>query len=384
MKILVLNYEYPPVGGGAGVISKHISEGLAKHGNDIHVVTVKHGELPKETIDNGVKVTRLSSKRKYLWQSNPREMLSWMRKAKVFLRKHLKTTKYDVCFAHFALPGGEVAYSMNLEFGLPYVIMSHGHDIPWFFPKQMWLYHTVTYFWIRKIVWNAKALFVQSEAMQKNAELFLGNVGKGKVIQIPNGWDAKFYYPSDTKNKKPFNLVFPGRLVKQKDPFTLINAMKILSQEIPEISLEIYGDGPLRPALEKFVKGENLSKFVHFHGWVDKSAMRQAYQNAALVVLPSLNEGMSMATLEAMACGAYVVVTDVSRNTLLVDEGVNGNIVPMQNVNQLVETIRQYYNEKYLQGYTVPLDTIKQLDAIYAWDAVVQQYNKMLREIRLT
>ena len=51
MKILVLNYEYPPVGGGAGVISKHIAEGLAQHGNDIHVVTVKHGNLPKETIE---------------------------------------------------------------------------------------------------------------------------------------------------------------------------------------------------------------------------------------------------------------------------------------------------------------------------------------------
>ncbi len=379
MRILMINYEYPPIGGGAGVIAKHIAEGLVRLGHELHVLSVNYGDLPDSIEENGVLVTRLKSKRSYAWQSNPIEMLSWMRYAKKFLRRHLKQESYDLCFAHFALPGGEVAYSMNLEFGLPYVLMSHGHDIPWFFPKQMWFYHTITYFWIRKIVLNSKALFVQSDAMESNAKMFLGNERSNLVKQIPNGWDADFYYPDLGKKAACFELLFPGRLVKQKDPFTILKAVLRLKNEIPHLKLRVLGDGPLRKTMEMWVKSNNLQNFVHFDGWVAKSKMREAYQACSMVVLPSLNEGMSMATMEAMACGAYVVVTDVSRNTMLVTPDVNGAIVGMRDDEALSETILAYYYEKHLKQYHVPQASIESLADIYSWDAVLKAYDEVFK-----
>jgi len=383
MRILMLNYEYPPVGGGAGVIAKHLAEGFVSLGHEVHVISVNFGNLSLSTEENGVQVTRLNSKRKYAYQSNPIEMLSWMRYAKKFLRQHLKTTAYNLCFAHFALPGGEVAYSMNLEFGLPYVVMSHGHDIPWFFPKQMWFYHTITYFWIRKIVLNSKALFVQSDAMETNARLFLGKHKANLVKQIPNGWDADFYYPDQSKKSEDFTLLFPGRLVKQKDPFTVLNAVQRLKIEIPDLKLQILGDGPLRKPMETWVKSRNLQNIVSFEGWMDKARMREAYQACSMVVLPSLNEGMSMATLEAMACGAYVVVTDVSRNTLLVEPRVNGSIIGMQDDEALADVIFDYHTTKHLKKYQVPDKSINKLSEIYSWDAVVKHYDIVLSEMLL-
>ncbi|MEA1874805.1 MAG: glycosyltransferase family 4 protein [Bacteroidota bacterium] len=381
MRILMINYEYPPVGGGAGVISKHIAEGLVALGHEVHVVSVHYGDLPDSTKESGVQVTRLKSKRKFVYQSNPIEMLSWMHYAKKFLRRHFKKTTYHLCFAHFALPGGEVAYSMNLEFGLPYVVMSHGHDIPWFFPKQMWPYHTVTYFWIRKIVLNSKALFVQSDDMETNAKMFLGNEKSHLVNQIPNGWDANFYYPDDSKKSTGFTLLFPGRLVKQKDPFTVLKAVQRLKTKIPDLKLQILGDGPLRKPMEAWVQSRDLQNIVRFEGWIDKARMREAYQTCSIVVLPSLNEGMSMATLEAMACGAYVIVTDVSRNTSLVKLDINGAIIGMQDDEALANAILRYYKEKHLKQYQVPKASIDSLFAIYSWDTVVKQYDEVLGEV---
>jgi glycosyltransferase involved in cell wall biosynthesis len=381
MKLLVLNYEYPPIGGGAGSIAKYIAEGLVSHGNEVHVITTFFGNMEHVCIENGVKVTRLTSKRKYRWKSNPLEMLSWMRAAKSFLREELKNQTYDLCFAHFAIPGGEVAYSMYLDFNLPYVIMSHGHDIPWFFPKQMWLYHSLTYHWIRKLVMNSNALFVQSEDMEKNAKLFLPDYKHKSIIQIPNGWDASFYFPLEMKERNPqLEIVFPGRLVKQKDPFTLLQAIRLVVDKIPAIHVRILGDGPLRKRMEKWVLQHNLSDTINFEGWLDKKSVREAYQKADIVVLPSLNEGMSMASLEAMACGTYLMVTDVSRNSMLIQDGVNGNLIKMSDSNDLSEKIIHYYKTKYLQEYSVPDSSRKMLSEMYSWDKIVSEYNELLHE----
>lgn len=382
MRILMLNYEYPPVGGGAGEISRHIAEGLAAKGHVVHVLTVCYKDCQVSSIQNKVQVTRLSSKRKYRFKSNPVEMLSWMRMAKKFLFRHLEKTRYDICFAHFALPCGEVAYTMKLKFDLDYVVMSHGHDIPWFFPKQMMVYHMFTYGWIKRIVLRSKALFVQSDDMERNAKLFVGKRHHHLVHQVPNGWNAAYFYPDDAKRSKRFEIAFPGRLVKQKDPFSFLNAIAMLRDKLQELHVRILGDGPLRHKMEHFVKKHDLTEFVQFEGWVDKSAMRDAYQSASLVVLPSLNEGMSMATMEAIACGTYVIVTDVSRNTKLIAPGVNGDIVKQQDEADLATKIETFYHDKFKNEYKIPMSVIKKLDDIYAWDTVVNLYDDKLKQIR--
>lgn len=381
MRILMLNYEFPPIGGGAGEISRHIAEGLSDCGHEVHVLTAGTGEQALSAVENGVQVTRLRSKRRYIYQSNPREMLSWMRMSKKFLRSYLKSNMYDICFAHFALPGGDVAYSMKQEFDLPYVVMSHGHDIPWFFPKQMFLYHALTYQWIWKIVINSRGLFVQSDAMELNARNFLGRKHEALIHQIPNGWDAEFFYPGKKKRDGIFRLVFPGRLVKQKDPFTLLKAVRSIHEDIPEMQVYVLGDGPMRKSMEAFVRKYDLSEIVIFEGWVNKKRMREAYQQADLVVLPSLNEGMSIATLEAMACGAYLLVTDVSRNAALIDEGVNGEIVPMADSAELAYRIKQHFKKYSLPVQHVPEDLKKKVDEIYAWPQVIQRYEVLLEEV---
>ena len=82
-----------------------------------------------------------------------------------------------------------------------------------------------------------------------------------------------------------------------------------------------------------------------------------------------------------MACKTYVIVTDVSRNSLLIDEGVNGNIIPQRNPEKLAETILDFYENKHLRNYVIPEESIEKVDSIYSWKKINKQYDKELREL---
>ena len=210
MKILILNYEYPPLGGGAGIVSQYHAEGLAKSGHSITVLTTWYkGEKEIEEKEN-IKIIKLKSKRRYDYKSTPDEWISWILKSKDFLKEYLKTYPQDYCFAHFALPGGEVAKYLKKNFNLPYAVISHGQDIPWFFPKQMFKYHILTYFWIKQICKKANKLILLTEAMKKNADRFMGKY-KSKNIIIPNGCETSNFYPDYKKRSEQFKIIFAGR-----------------------------------------------------------------------------------------------------------------------------------------------------------------------------
>ncbi|MDR2835289.1 MAG: glycosyltransferase [Bacteroidales bacterium] len=185
MKILVLNYEYPPIGGESGIVTKNMCEQLLKNGHEITVLTTWFKGEEENFQKNNFRIFRLKSKRKSIEISNPKEMLLWIHFAKNFLKKHLITENYNFCIANFALPCGEVAYEMNLTYKLPYVIISHAYDIPWNFPKQMMWYHALTYQWIRKICLSSKRNYIQTETEKNNIDNFLGDkfFAKNKIIK---------------------------------------------------------------------------------------------------------------------------------------------------------------------------------------------------------
>lgn len=381
MKLLILNYEYPPLGGGAGVITQNIAEGLALRGHSVSVLTTWfEGEQEDNTSEN-LRIIKLKSKRKYIYRSNPKEMLSWMNAAKSYLKKHLLTEKYDLCFANFSLPCGEVAYSMKLMYKLPYVIMSHGHDIPWFMPEQMMWYHALTYQWIRTICLHSKRNYIQSQDMKTNIDAFLGKAFSGKNKIIYNGWNSSIYSPDYSLRNKQFTVLFPGRLVKQKDPKSFLQAIKIASAEIKDFKVIILGDGPLRKNMEKFVATNNLQENIEFKSWVDKTEMLYQYRSASLTVLPSLNEGMSIATLEALACGQYVIATCVSNNESLITPGLNGDFIEKKNPHDIASKIINFYNSKFSSNYLIPTDKLNKYHELFEWDKIIDEYERDLEEV---
>lgn len=381
MNILVLNYEYPPIGGGAGVITQNISERLADSGNQVTVITTWFKGEEEITTTGNLTVIRLKAKRQFKHKSSVGEMLSWVHESKRFLKEYCIKNKFDICFANFAIPGGIVALYLKKAFGLKYTIISHGHDIPWRFPKQMRLFHMATYFRIRKICRGSEANFMQTAEMMQNINSFIGNRYANKNVLIPNGIDTRRFKPDYTKRGSKFKIVFTGRLVEQKDPFTFLKTIKLFSAISSDIEVVVLGDGILLSKMKEYVKANKLQNIVGFKGWVPKAEMVQQYQSASVAIVTSLFEGMSIAVMEALACGCYLISTPIDGIKEIISTDVNGVIVDFGSSKEIAVQLEKYYNEKHKKNYAIPDSVTSKLANTYDWDNIVPQYEKEFKKI---
>ncbi|MEI8344551.1 MAG: glycosyltransferase family 4 protein, partial [Candidatus Omnitrophota bacterium] len=129
-------------------------------------------------------------------------------------------------------------------------------------------------------------------------------------------------------------ILFAGRLVDaQKKISTLLEAIRGLEQ----VHLTIVGDGPDRSLLAEQVKRLRLEAHVRFAGWLDKVALRRAYQEANAYVSASLYEGMSNTALEAMSCGLPLILSDIPGHQELVVSRENGLLFGPGDHGQLAE-----------------------------------------------
>jgi glycosyltransferase involved in cell wall biosynthesis len=381
MKILVLNYEYPPLGGGAGVITKHISEGLAELGHDVIVITTLFKGLDKYEEQGNLKIIRLKAKRKFTYRSSVMEMRSWIRMSKSFLTKYFLENTADICIANFALPGGEVALYLKKRFALPYVIISHGHDIPWYCREEMFKYHVVTYPWIKKICMVSVANFVQTADMKENIDKFLGPKNVYKNLIIPNGCDTELFHSNTSRLSSEFKIIFSCRLVKQKDPFTFLKALQLLNDKKIKFFANIVGDGVLKNEMIAYVRENNLEDKIKFLGWISKEEIVSEYQSSHVFVQSSIHEAMSIAVMEAMACGTYVIATPVGMNKELIKIGETGDLFSLGNAEELADKLLNFYNEKFLVSKTVEDSLLSQFRKNFNWNNIVLKYDSALKAL---
>jgi glycosyltransferase involved in cell wall biosynthesis len=381
MKILVLNYEYPPLGGGAGVITKNISERLALFGHSVTVVTTWFKTEKETEQNNNLKIIRLKSKRKVVYKSSVFEMLSWIKVARKFLIDYCEQEKFDLCFANFSIPGGMVAAYLKRKFGLKFTIISHGHDIPWRFPKQMFFFHLATYFKIKRICRSSEAIYAQTAEMKKNLDHFSGEKSASKNILIPNGIDSRLFKPDFSQRNKTFKIIFSGRLVMQKDPFSFLEAIKQFAAKNKNFIVQIIGDGILRKDMENFVAQNELADVVKFTGWISAKEIAKEYQSAHVHVVSSLFEGMSIAVLESLASGCFLITTPLDGIKDVITENETATLVGFHSPSEILHAIEQYYKNNFLTNKQIPEQTINDLRTQYDWDVIVRAYEKSFSQI---
>jgi glycosyltransferase involved in cell wall biosynthesis len=146
-----------------------------------------------------------------------------------------------------------------------------------------------------------------------------------------------------------------------------------------DITLELVGEGDARLDNEALARRLGLADRVCFAGYVPREQIAARYAAAHVFVLPSYNEGMSVATLEAMAAGLPTVVTRTGGAEELVDEGVSGSIVPWADVAALSDRLRALAQSR---------DLARRMGAAararahsFSWDAAVEQYMAMFDEL---
>lgn len=137
-----------------------------------------------------------------------------------------------------------------------------------------------------------------------------------------------------------------GRLAKEKDHQTFLNAAKIIISALPKLNFIIAGDGNLRKELESASVSLGLNNRVIFTG--NTHNISDILQATDILVSTSLYEGCSNVILEAMATGLPVVASKVGGNPEIVNDGTTGILVPPQNPNALAKAILSLLNNPQL------------------------------------
>lgn len=374
MRFLIINSEYPPVGGGAGNASAHVAAELVAHGHEVTVLTCRYGDLPHRETHQGVRVVRIPSWRKSESSSGPWEQLHFMISAAWSSLGFARRWRPDGVIAYFGVPSGPAAWSLRKVYDVPYIISLRGGDVPGFRPYDFALYHRLLGPVIHLIWRGAGAVVANSDGLKILAEDFAPRVD---IRVIPNGVDVEKYQPVE-RSWNATHLLFTGRLVYQKGLDLLLEALSDLKDLT--WSLTIVGDGPELVPLMEQANSLGLDDRIDFVGWKARQDLLPYYHEANLFVFPSRHEGMPNALLEAMSCGLPAIATDIAGNQELVVHGENGLLVPSEDVDALRDALRTLIAQAHLRAEMGDAARQHILES-YSWQATAQAYLRLLKQV---
>jgi glycosyltransferase involved in cell wall biosynthesis len=301
LRILMPNLEYPPLGGGAAPVTRGLARALVARGHQVDVVTMGYRGLPAEESDEGVRLFRVPCLRSRLELSHVHELASYAWSGLRKVRRLARSVDYDLCHCHFILPTGIIPYLLRSSPGFPpYLLTSHGSDVPGFNPDRFTMLHRLTPPILRRILRNASGLIVPSAALERLIEQQFGD-DVPPLTRIANGVDLDEFQP---RRKEP-RVMVATRLFERKGVQHVIAALAGIPDH--EHELEIAGEGPQRADLERQAHGLGLP--AHFHGWLPREPLCRLYEQSRIFVLASTSDNFPVSLLEAMAARCAIITT---------------------------------------------------------------------------
>ena len=316
LKILVLCYEYPPIGGGGGRVAAQVAASLARRGHAVRVLTGGMRHLARREVRDQVEVVRSFSFRRRQDTCTVPEMALYLATGFFPVLRESRKWRPDVVHAHFAVPTGPLALAAKLLTGVPYVLTAHLGDVPGGVPEQTdHLFRLVGP--LVKPVWRAAR---QVTAVSRfTAELAARAYGVEPTV-IPNGVPP---IPTpQVRVHSPRRIIMAGRLSIQKNPLLALEALALIGNL--DWSFDVIGDGPLGPDVRALAEKSGLGGRVILHGWISNAQVADLMAGADILLMPSLNEGLSMVAIEALQHGLAIVASRIGGMRDVVEEGRNG------------------------------------------------------------
>jgi glycosyltransferase involved in cell wall biosynthesis len=174
---------------------------------------------------------------------------------------------------------------------------------------------------------------------QSDRDLFVEQhlVRAGKARVIPgSGVDTEFYRPTPVPTE-PIVFLMIARLIREKGIFEYVEAARKVRSIRPEIRFAVLGPLYSSPTAVSAATLEGWISEETIEYWGQSEDVRPSLEKCSALVLPSYREGLSRVLLEGLASGRPLIVTDVPGCRELVEDGVNGRLVPLQDAEALSE-----------------------------------------------
>lgn len=344
-KILILNYEFPPLGGGGGIATYKLAKGFVLQGYQVDYLTTGFKGLKKFEIVDGINVYRVKVfGRKGLQTASMISMLSYPICALSLGIKLCRKNKYEFINTQFVIPTGPLGFLLSKLFRIKNIISLHGGDIhdptKKSSPDKHWILRKIITFLLN----HADSVVAQSSNTKKNTVDIYKPKKNIQIIPLP--------YESivlESISKKDLGLdenkkyiVGIGRLVKRKGFDFFIKTIAKLPENVCGI---IIGDGPEEKYLKDLVNDLEISSRVIFTGFVDQNKKFQYLQNSDIFFLSSIHEGFGIVLQEAMQVGLPIIATDNGGQVDLIKNNENGFLIKFGDVDEAVEKIKLIIDE---------------------------------------
>jgi glycosyltransferase involved in cell wall biosynthesis len=374
MKIMMLNYEFPPIGGGAGKAHLAILKQYAEKSNlqvDVLASAPKPGFVVQKLSDN-VTIYTVGVHKKNLHYWRKIEVVEWVARATPPYRRLLKENRYDLVHAFFGLPTGWLCYRTANR--LPYIISLRGSDVPGGHARLQFEYKLLGPL-LKRIWTDASVLVACSEGLKNRALRFLPSAN---IDIIPNGIDLHKFHPASSRELSgELKLLTVGRLSVTKRFEMLVEAVEILSKQGKNVRLTISGGGGLLDELKNLVEQKKLTDIINLAGRIESEKMPDVYRQHDIFVSASMQEGMSNAMLEAMASGLPIITTKCEG----VEELISGNgvVVGTDSAEALAEAINNLAENK--RAYNAMCALARRRAENFGWDKVADGYVKLYQQV---
>ncbi len=378
LRILLLNYEFPPMGGGAGHASFQIARALVRQGCHVDVVTSAVNGQPAIEMVDGLEVYRVVTRRKGIQNCGFLGAWSYIAAAQPLCRRLLRERRHQIAHYFFSLPTGALRLITPEAKHIPTVVSLRGSDVPGYDPTNYLLQtaHTLLRPITRHIWKRADALVALSQSLREQARMTLTE----KPIEvISNAIEHEIFTPARRNGHRGgTRLLTVARLIPRKGLTDLLQAMLFL-HDLP-IHLTIQGSGSDDGRLRELTEKLGLRDRITFSGFQPRHQLPSVYRQADIFVLPSFSESCGLVLLEAMACGLPAVVTRVGGMVEHIDDHVNGLVVPPRDPQALAAAIRRLAVNPELRTEMGARNALK-VRMHYSWDRVASAYLSLYRNI---
>jgi glycogen synthase len=376
MRILVLNYEYPPLGGGAAVATAALAHGLAALGVSVDVVTSGlPGDAERRTSvreeSRGLTLYRVQSRRTGVHEAGMLGAASYLVNALPVVRRLLRAQRYDAVHIFFSLPTGALLPFLNVR-GAPVIVSLRGSDVPGYDPHNLAVQRAhLLLAPLTRWIWRRADRVVA--VCQSLGELSARTCPGLRYCVVPNGVDLTLFRPATAPRpaRAKLRCLAVARLVERKGLGDLIRAFALL--ERGRYELEIVGRGPDEAILVEMAQSLGVAEDVRFTGCLDRAAVAERYRDADLFTLPSTAEAFGNVFAEALASGLPIVGSAIGGIPDLVEHGRNGLLVPAQDPAALARAIKYLADDPELRTEMSHLNRSK-AEATLEWSNVTARY----------
>ena len=338
MKVALVSRRYPPLIGGAERVLSYLGSALAAQGLDVTILTARiDPTLPAVEV---APVAGAGSLRVERLPTSPLRMVGTM----VYLRclaRWFARNRVDLAYVSMLKHDAYAVLGAARRWGFPVVLRPEGAGVTGDIAWQGWGRFGST---IARRCRRADAVVAISPSVRR--ELEADGYAAALIHDLPNGVPVPT--TSWKRSDDALRAAYVGRLASEKGVDTLVAAWPLVVEQVPGARLSLIGEGPERPRLEGLVRDLGLRALVKFTGSLADPLVE--LHRSTMFVLPSREEGMSIALLEAMALGIPTVASAIPGNRALIEAGVHGRLAAPDDPFALAREIIAHHRDPRAAG----------------------------------